>query len=105
MNLNWLAYVSFIWIFFHVVGYPDMQVLEIISNGVLLLIFGLFLNWFFSLGIWNKRKCGHESDSYRYVAGERMWMCHECYWEYTYDRLGIGRCDHELPRCYENEQL
>lgn len=37
------------------------------------------------------RTCGHDSDSYTYVGDERMWMCAECYNEYTYDRLGIGR--------------
>lgn len=50
-----------------------------------------FLGWLLSWGLFNKRTCGHESDSYRYVVDERMWMCHECYSEYTYDRLGIGR--------------
>lgn len=85
-----IVMVLFVWIGFHVTRYPDILVVHILGYGIILLVFSLFLMWFFSLGMWNKRMCGHESDSYRYVAGERMWMCHECYTEYTYDRLGIG---------------
>ena len=91
MVLKLLVMALLTWVSFHAVIYSDIPVAHILACGIILLAFCSFLIWFFSLGIFNKRTCGHESDSYRYVAGERMWMCHECYSEYTYDRLNIGR--------------
>ena len=90
MDLKWLAMASLLFVFVSSVVHSDVAVLRIIGCGISLLVFAFFLHWFFSLGMWNKRKCGHESDSYRYVAGERMWMCHECYSEYRHDRIMGG---------------
>ena len=90
MNFKWFVMVSLLYLFVSGVRHPDVEVLRIIGRGILLLVFVFCVNWFFSLGIWNKQNCGHESDSYRYVAGERMWMCPECYSEYRHDRIMWG---------------
>ena len=90
MDFKWFAMASLCYLLISSAVHPDVGILRIIGRGVFLVALVIFLHWFFSLGMWNKRTCGHESDSYRCVAGERMWMCHECYSEYRHDRIMGG---------------
>lgn len=36
-------------------------------------------------------KCGHESESYKFVSEEMMWFCEECYNEWKYDKNGLSK--------------
>lgn len=39
----------------------------------------------------NAPTCGHDGLK-KYIPEEHAWFCDECYQEWKYDKIGIGKC-------------